>query len=126
MFYRSHIKLVACIMVAFLMTFIACAKPKPLPIPPSKLIKRHPEFTKENVLIIQKGMTEKDVEEIFGKPDEIDITLCGPDDGTFCYLLYMAMRLIFMISYGCILIGFHGKGSKLYLRTTIYIICSFR
>ena len=36
------------------------------------------------------------------------------------------MRLIFMISYGCLLIGFHGKGSKLYLRTTIYSICSFR
>ena len=36
------------------------------------------------------------------------------------------MRLIFVISYGCLLIGFHGKGSKLYLRTTIYSICSFR
>lgn len=42
-------------------------------------------------------------------------------------LLYMAMRLIFVISYGCLLIGFHSIGSNLFLWTTIYwTVSSFR
>ena len=48
---------------------------------------RHPEFTAKNVLDIKVGMTQKEIEAIFGSPDRTSVMTMGAKTPDSCPVL---------------------------------------
>jgi hypothetical protein len=49
---------------------------------------RHTEFTVENTKRIERGMTVTQIEDTFGKPDRVEMLMCGKEQ-TFPCMIYV-------------------------------------
>jgi len=51
-------------------------------------VTRHPEFNIMNCSKIEKNMTIDQIEAMFGKPDKVEMTICGPEGGRHSCMIY--------------------------------------
>jgi hypothetical protein len=89
--------MLATILCLFISLFLGCYAMRPDEIQPEEVsatwdkhFPKHPDFTQENVLFLDVGMTAMEVETIFGAPDKTFFkTYWGPSGDPFQRMVYI-------------------------------------